>query len=128
MVDASVLAVQAVGGFTVGALIGYAFRKLTKWIFIGLGFLLLPIFCFWQMGVLDVDWERVNMLVGEFMQWLGVNIANATEVLASAGAFGVSGLFGFVFGFSGGFGLRHNIFSVSRYRFVKKRRCPSNGG
>ena len=34
--DPSVLAAQAVGGFTVGALVGYAIRKVTKWILIGI--------------------------------------------------------------------------------------------
>jgi len=121
MPDPTILAVQAVGGFSVGALIGYAMRKLAKWALIGLGFILLPIFCMWQAGILNVNWQKVNIVVGEFMRWLGVNIANATEAIASAGAFGVGGLFGFVFGFSGGFGLKQNIFSVSRTRFVKRK-------
>jgi len=119
--EPSVLAIQAVGGFTVGALIGYAMRKLAKWVLVALGFLLLPIFGLWQAGVLNVNWQRINMLVGEFMQQLGVNIANAAEAIASAGAFGVGGLFGFVFGFSGGFGLKQNVYPVSRTKFVKRK-------
>ena len=121
MTDPGILAIQAVGGFTAGALIGYALRKLTKWVLVALGFLLLPVFALWQAGVLDVNWDRVNMALGEFMQWLGVNIANATEAIASAGALGVSGLFGFVFGLSGGFGLKQNVFSVSRCKFVRRK-------
>lgn len=119
--DPSVLALQAVGGFTVGALIGYALRKITKWALLAVGFMLLPIFGLWYVGVLNVNWEGVNTLVGRLMEWLGVNLSSMSLALASAGAFGVSGLLGFFFGVSGGF--RHAIFPVAptTRKYVKRK-------
>jgi len=128
-VDASTLALQAVGGFTVGALIGYAARKVTKWLLVAAGLALLPIFALWQAGVLSVDWGAVNELVGRLVQWLGLNLSSMTSAVLSAGAFGVSGAVGFVFGISGG--LRGTAFPEppARRRFVKRRaytaRTPS---
>jgi len=119
--DPSTLALQAVGGFTVGALIGYALRKATKWLLLAIGFMLLPVFGLWYAGVLDVNWEGVNALMGRLTEWLGVNISNMSLAITSAGAFGISGLLGFFFGISGGF--RHTIFPepMRQFRFVKRK-------
>ena len=118
--DPSTLALQAVGGFTVGALIGYALRKVTKWLLLAIGFLLLPIFGLWYIGAINVNWEGVNALVGRLMEWIGVNLSNAPAALASTGTFGVSTLLGFFFGVTAGF--RHTVADVIRKRrFVRRK-------
>lgn len=119
--DPSTLALQAVGGFTVGALIGYALRKAAKWALVAIGFMLLPIFGLWYADVLDVDWEGVNGLVGRFVEWLGMNLSDMSLAIASAGALGVSGLLGFFFGVTGGF--RHIVFPVepATKKYVKRK-------
>ncbi|MHC1627555.1 MAG: FUN14 domain-containing protein [Candidatus Nezhaarchaeales archaeon] len=119
--DPSTLALQAVGGFVVGSLIGYAVRKLAKWTLLAIGFMLLPIFGLWQIGVLDVNWEGLNAAIARFVEWLGVNISDMSLAIASTGVLGASGLFGFVFGLTGGF--RHTIFPepMRQFRFVKRK-------
>jgi len=121
--DPSTLALQAVGGFTVGALIGYAIRKAAKWVLVAIGFMLLPVFGLWYLGVLNVNWEGVNELVGRFVEWLGLNLSNMSLAIANAGAFGISGLLGFFFGISNG--LKHSILPVepptTRSKFVKHK-------
>ena len=118
--DPSALALQAVGGFTVGALIGYALRKVTKWLLLAIGFLLLPIFGLWYMGAISVDWAGINALIGRLMEWIGVNLSNATTALASAGTFGVSTLLGFLFGVTAGF--RHTVADIAyRKRYVRRK-------
>jgi len=119
--EPSVLATQAVGGFTVGALVGYAVRKVTKWILIGIGILLLPIVGLWHFGILYVNWDALNQAVGNFINWLGVNISDASSAFASAGVLGVSGLVGFAFGISGGL-LRGTIFPPEGEKsFVRRK-------
>jgi len=119
--DPTLLAVQAVGGFTIGALVGYAVRKATKWLLLLVGFMLMPVVGLWYLGVLDVNWEGLNALLAEFMQWLGVNLSDVTLSIASAGAFGLSSAIGFIFGITGGFA--HNVFPVERTtRFVKRKK------
>lgn len=124
--DPSALALQAVGGFTVGALIGYALRKATRFLLLAVGFMLLPIFGLWYAGVLNVNWEGVNALVGRLMEWIGVNLSSISLAVAGAGAFGISGLLGFFFGISGGF--RHSIFPepARQFRFVKRKTHVEN--
>lgn len=116
--DPSILAVQAVGGFTVGAIIGYALRKVTKWILIGIGILLLPMVALWHFGIISVDWDALNQAVGNFVNWIGVNLSDASSALTSAGALGVSGLVGLAFGVSGGF--RGTVFPVEK-RFIRRK-------
>lgn len=119
--DPSTLALQAVGGFVAGSLIGYALRKIARWMLIAIGFLLLPIFGLWYVGVLNVNWEAVNEVVGKIVHWLGINISNMTQALASAGALGISGAVGFVFGVSDGF--RQTIAPVApaTKKYVRRR-------
>jgi len=119
--DPSTLALQAVGGFTAGALIGYALRKATKWLLLAIGFMLLPVFGLWYLGLLDVNWEGVNAIIGRLMEWIGVNLSNMSLALTSAGALGVSGLLGFFFGATGGF--RHSVFPVepTTKKYVKRK-------
>jgi len=120
MMEPTSLMLQAVGGFVLGGLIGYAIRKVTKWILAAIGFLLLPIFGLWYVDVLNVNWEGVNEIVYKIVEWLGMNLSNASTFLASAGTFGVSTAVGFIFGMSGGF-FRHSIHFEERRRFVRRK-------
>jgi len=119
--DPSILVLQGVGGFTLGALIGYALRKTTKWLLLLIGFMLLPVFGMWYIGVLDVNWEGVNTIIGRLMEWIGINLSNMSLALTSAGALGISGLLGFFFGVTGGF--RHIVFPVepTAKKYVKRK-------
>jgi len=120
--DPTILALQATGGFVVGSLIGYAIRRAAKLALVAIGFMLLPVFGLWSLGVLNVNWTKVNELVGNLITWLGVNMSNMTLMLASTGVLGVSGMLGFVFGITGG--LRQTIFPVTdspHNRYVKRK-------
>jgi len=119
MPDAAALALQAVGGFVLGGIIGYAIRKAAKWVLIAIGFFLLPVFGLWYLGLLSVNWDKLNEVVGRIVEWLGVNLSNMTSAIASAGVFGISGIVGFLFGLSG---LKHSALGVGAdYRFVRRR-------
>jgi len=117
--DPSTLALQVVGGFTVGALLGYVMRGAAKWFLIFLGVALLPVFGLWYLGLVNVNWEGVNEVVGRIVNWMGVNVSNMTQALVSTGAFGISGLVGLLFGVSGGF--KHTIFPEGRRKFVRRK-------
>jgi len=121
-VDLQVVALQAIGGFTVGALVGYVCRKLGKYVLLGLGLLLLPLVVFWQMGVFQVNWAMVNEAVGRFVAWLAGNVQSLSDALASAGVFGISSLVGFLFGLaSPGMHSCEPSFTSNEMRFVKRR-------
>jgi len=117
--DVSTLALQAVGGFVVGGLIGYALRKAAKWLLIAVGFMLLPVFGLWYLGLLNVNWEGVNELVGRLIEWLGINLSNTVTAVTTAGAFGVSTVVGFLVGLTG---LRHTAFIYYGRKFVRRRK------
>jgi len=120
--DVSVLALQATGGFVVGSLIGYAVKKATKFALVAIGFMLLPIFGLWSVGVLNVNWAKIDEIIGQIVSWLGVNLSNMSTVLASSGALGISSLVGFFFGVTGG--LRGTIFPESEpspHKFIKRK-------
>jgi len=120
--DPTILALQATGGFVVGSLIGYAIRKAAKLALVAIGFTLLPVFGLWSLGVLNVNWAKVNELAGTAITWLGVNLSNMSLALASTGALGISGILGFFFGATGG--LTHTIFpetGSSPRRYVKRK-------
>jgi uncharacterized membrane protein (Fun14 family) len=119
--DATILALQAVGGFTVGSLLGYALRKVSKWLFLAMGIFLIPVYGLWYLGILNVNWDALNELVGKFLQWLGVNIYEMTSTIASAGILGVSGIVGLIFGLSGGL-LRGNVFNIENKKFVRRKK------
>lgn len=119
-VDASTLALQVIGGFTLGAIIGYVLRKAAKWVLIIIGIFLLPVVGLWYLGVLDVNWAGLNELVGRLVEWLGVNLSDLSMALASTGALGISGLIGLMFGLSGGF--RHTVFDTPKqYKFIRRK-------
>jgi len=118
-VDVSVMVIQVVGGFTLGAIIGYALRVLGKIVLLAIGLALLPLVILWHFGVLYVDWAALNRLVGEFVLWLSGGIKSIEEGLAGAGVFGLSTTVGFVFGLFSGF--RHSALYEREYRFVKRK-------
>jgi len=121
-VDLQVVAIQAVGGFTVGALVGYVCRKLGKYLLLGLGLLILPLVVFWQMGVFQVNWAMVNEAVGRFVTWIAGNVQSMSDALASAGVFGLSSLVGFFFGLaSPGMHSCEPSFTFNEMRFVKRK-------
>jgi len=123
MVDAATLAVQVVGGFTVGALIGYVVKKLAKWALIAVGFALLPVFALWYVGAISVNWDYVNELVGRFATWLGTTVNDVYTAVASMGLFGFSTVFGFFFGVTSGF--RDTVLPALRQsslKYVRRKR------
>ena len=99
--DPTALAVQAVGGFTVGLLVGLAVRKLSYWLLLALGFMLVPVYLLWQLGVLQVDWAAVSELVGRLAQWLSERLADVAEAAPSMGVAGAAAAVGLVFGLTG---------------------------
>ena len=118
--DLQVVAIQAVGGFTVGALVGYVSRKLGKYLLLGLGLLILPLVVFWQMGVFQVNWAMVNEMVGRFVTWIAGNVQSLSDALASAGVFGISSLVGFFFGLASP-GMHSCEPTFNEMRFVKRK-------
>jgi len=122
-VDLQVVALQAIGGFTVGALVGYVSRKLGKYLLLGLGLLILPLVVFWQMGVFQVNWAMVNEVVGRFVTWIAGNVQSLSDALASAGVFGLSSLVGFFFGLAspGMHSCEPAFDAFDEMRFVKRK-------
>ena len=118
--DASIIVLQVIGGFTLGAVIGYILRTLGKIALIAIGLSLLPVVILWHLGVLYVDWNALNRLVGEFAMWISGQVKSIEEGLASMGVFGLSCAAGFIFGLVAGFG--HSITRCSGTRFVMAKR------
>lgn len=100
--DATILVLQATGGFLLGGILGYTLRKAAQLLLVAAGLALLPVFALWSLGVLSVNWTAVEELLGRLASWLGVNLSNTASILASTGVLGISGLLGFFFGISGG--------------------------
>jgi uncharacterized membrane protein (Fun14 family) len=116
--DASIVVLQVIGGFTLGAVIGYILRTLGKIALIAIGLSLLPVVILWQLGVLYVDWGALSRLIGGFAMWIGGQVKSIEEGLVAAGVFGLSSVVGFVFGLVAGFG--HSIaLPVEKRRFVR---------
>ena len=118
--DASVVVAQVVGGFALGAVIGYILRALGKVALLAVGFALLPLVVFWHLGVFTVNWAVVSRLVGDFVMWISGQAESIEEGLAGAGVFGLSALAGFMFGLLSGF--RHTITQPDSTRFVRVKR------
>jgi uncharacterized membrane protein (Fun14 family) len=115
--DASIVVLQVIGGFTLGAVIGYILRMLGKIALVAIGLSLLPVVILWHFGVLYVDWDALNRLIGGFAMWIGGQVKSIEEGLAAAGVFGLSSVVGFVFGLVAGFG--HSVVPVEKRRFVR---------
>jgi uncharacterized membrane protein (Fun14 family) len=125
--DPQVLALQAVGGFTLGAILGYAARKLAKALILAIGLALLPIALLWYAGVLYVNWSALNELVGGFVTWLLGTVKGFEDAIASASVFGVSSVIGFLFGLAAP--ALHSVYKPSElYRFVKRKVRESERG
>jgi len=127
-VEPTTIALQAVGGFLVGSLIGYALRKVTKAILVAIGIMLLPVFGLWYLGVIEVNYEKLTEYIERIVGWFGMNISN---ISVATSVFGVCWTLGLVFGFSAGF--RHMISPVKCYRFVRRKKVGygcnhGNGG
>jgi len=116
--DPTTLVLQATGGFVVGGLIGYALRKAAKWVLVAVGFMLLPVFGLWYLGLLSVNWEGVNEFVGRLVEWLGINLSSTVTAITTSGVFGISTVVGFLMGLAG---LRHTALFIPRRRFVRRR-------
>jgi uncharacterized membrane protein (Fun14 family) len=119
-VDASIVVLQVIGGFTLGAIIGYILRTLGKIALVAIGLSLLPVVILWHLGVLYVDWNALNRLVGEFAMWISGQVKSIEEGLAGMGVFGLSCAAGFIFGLVAGFG--HIITQHSSTRFIRVKR------
>lgn len=125
--DPQVLALQAVGGFTVGAILGYASRKLAKVLILAVGIALLPIALLWYAGVLYVNWSALNELVGRGVTWFLGAVKGFEDALASASVFGVSSVIGFLFGLASP--ALYSVYKPSEfYRFVKRKVGESERG
>jgi len=125
--DPQVLALQAVGGFTVGAILGYVSRKLAKLLILAIGIALLPIALLWYAGVLYVNWSALNEIVGRFVTWLLGAAKGFEDALASASVFGVSSAVGFLFGLAAP--ALHSVHKPSNcYMFVKRKVRESERG
>ena len=114
------VATQVVGGFVLGALVGYVLRALGKVALIAMGLALLPLVVFWRLGVFTVNWDAVGRLISDFATWISGQAESVEEGLAGAGVFGLSALAGFAFGLSSGF--RHAVVQAESTRFVKAKR------
>jgi uncharacterized membrane protein (Fun14 family) len=125
-VDPQVLALQAIGGFTIGAVIGYAVRKLAKVFIFAVGLALLPIALLWYAGVLYVNWSALNVLVGRGVTWFLGAVKGFEDALASASVFGVSTVIGFLFGLATP--ALHSVYKPSEYKFVKRKVGESERG
>jgi len=122
------LALQAVGGFTIGAVLGYVARKLAKVLIFAVGLALLPIALLWYAGVLYVNWASLNELVGRFVTWLLGAAKGFEDALASASVFGASSAVGFLFGLASP-ALHSVAYKPSEYyRFVKRKVGESERG
>jgi len=119
-VDASIIVLQVIGGFTLGAVIGYILRTLGKIALIATGLSMLPVVILWHLGVLYVDWAALNRLIGEFAMWISGQVKSIEEGLAGLGVFGLSCVAGFIFGLVAGFG--HSITQHSSTRFIRVKR------
>jgi uncharacterized membrane protein (Fun14 family) len=125
--DPQVLALQAVGGFTLGAILGYTARKLAKALILAIGIALLPIALLWYAGVLYVNWAALNELIGKFVAWLLGTVKGFEDAIASASVFGVSSVIGFLFGLAAP--ALHTVYKPSEfYRFVKRKVRESERG
>jgi uncharacterized membrane protein (Fun14 family) len=124
--DPQVLALQAVGGFTLGAILGYTARKLAKALILAIGIALLPIALLWYAGVLYVNWAALNELIGRFVAWLLGTVKGFEDAIASASVFGISSVIGFLFGLAAP--ALHTVYKPSEYKFIKRKVRESERG
>jgi len=116
--DLATLALQAAGGFVTGALIGYALRKAIKVFVTVLGLWLLSVVYLGYIGVVTINWNKLNELVTNILSWLGIQSGNITSFISSAGIFGLT----LAVGFFAGAGFLHAVTNPRRFKFVRRKR------
>lgn len=125
--DPQILALQAIGGFTIGAVLGYVTRKLAKVLIFAMGLALLPIALLWYAGVLYVNWTALNELIGKIITWFLSATKSFEDALTSASVFGVSTAIGFIFGLASP--ALFSVYKPAEYsRFVKRKVRESERG
>jgi uncharacterized membrane protein (Fun14 family) len=109
----TLVATEAVGGFTVGALIGYATKAILKITAIGLGFFLLILLWLSSNGLIIVNWSAIQTWLSNLLTNLfGQNLSGTF----SLGVLGTAGVGGFFYGLG-----KHEIKQESRLRFNRPR-------
>ena len=109
----TLVATEAVGGFTVGALIGYATKAILKITAIGLGFFLLILLWLSSNGLIMVNWAAIQTWLSNVLTNLfGQNLSGTF----SLGVLGTAGVGGFFYGLG-----KHEIKQESRLRFNRPR-------
>lgn len=109
----TLVATEAVGGFTVGALIGYATKAILKITAIGLGFFLLILLWLSSNGLIIVNWPAIQTWLSNLLTNLfGQNLSGTF----SLGVLGTAGVGGFFYGLG-----KHEIKQESRLRFNRPR-------
>lgn len=109
----TLVAAEAVGGFTVGALIGYATKAILKITAIGLGFFFLILLWLSSNGLIIVNWPAIQTWLSNLLTNLfGQNLSGTF----SLGVLGTAGVGGFFYGLG-----KHEIRQESRLRFNKPR-------
>jgi len=109
----TLVATEAVGGFTVGALIGYATKAILKITAIGLGFFLLILLWLSSSGLIIVNWPAIQTWLSNVLTNLfGQNLSGTF----SLGVLGTAGVGGFFYGLG-----KHEIRQASRLRFNRPR-------
>jgi|ECHhosMinimDraft_1075155.scaffolds.fasta_scaffold02572_2 uncharacterized membrane protein (Fun14 family) len=109
----TLVATEAVGGFTVGALIGYATKAILKITAIGLGFFLLILLWLSSSGLIIVNWPAIQTWLSNLLTNLfGQNLSGTF----SLGVLGTAGVGGFFYGLG-----KHEIKQESRLRFNRPR-------
>jgi uncharacterized membrane protein (Fun14 family) len=109
----TLVAAEAVGGFTVGALIGYATKAILKITAIGLGFFFLILLWLSSNGLIIVNWSAIQTWLSNLLtNMFGQNLSGTF----SLGVLGTAGVGGFFYGLG-----KHEIKQESRLRFNKPR-------
>ncbi|MFP3045636.1 MAG: FUN14 domain-containing protein [Thermocladium sp.] len=109
----TLVATEAVGGFAVGALIGYATKAILKITAIGLGFFFLILLWLSSSGLIIVNWPAIQTWLSNLLTNLfGQNLSGTF----SLGVLGTAGVGGFFYGLG-----KHEIKQESRLRFNRPR-------
>jgi uncharacterized membrane protein (Fun14 family) len=104
---------EAIGGFSVGALIGYASKVVLKITAIGLGFFFLILLWLSSNNLVIVNWPAIQAwLANTLTNLFGQNLSGSL----SLGVLGTAGVGGFFYGLG-----KHEVLMQSRYRFNRPR-------
>ena len=109
---------SAVGGYTLGLLIGYAARKVASWILTIIGIFLLVLYVLYSMGVIMVNWSALGDLVASIVSTISSWFMNLTRDAVAGTTFGLA----MIAGFATGFFIRAEVVPPSEERrFVRRR-------